>query len=134
MPLKETGPALLEIRLFGPIRISVNGADVTPSLSRRACLVLSILALRRGRPIERWRLAGMVWPESPDATALHNLRQTLNPLRNALGPAKHLLQSVSPRSLLLVNSPRVSVDVWQFDKAIKDGTSASLQEGIGLYN
>jgi predicted ATPase/DNA-binding SARP family transcriptional activator len=133
MSQKETGSPLLDIGLFGSVRISVQGEEVTTSLSRRACLVLAILALREGRPIERWRLAGMVWPESPDATALHNLRQTLSPMRNALGPAKNLLKSVSPRSIMLEKANDVSVDAWRFDQALQVASPSSLQEAIDLY-
>jgi len=127
MSQKETASPLLDIGLFGPVRIRVQGTDVTPALSRRAGLVLAILALRQGKPIERWRLAGMVWPESPDATALHNLRQTLTPLRDILGPASEFLKSVSPRSLVLENTHEVSVDVWEFDNALREATPSSLQ-------
>src|SRR5689334_1841660 len=133
MSQKEPALPLLDIGLFGSVRVAVQGKDVTAFLTRRAALILAILALREGKPIERWRLAGMVWPESPDATALHNLRQTLSPLRNALGAAKDLLKTVSPRSLLLEKAPTVRVDVWQFDEVIREGTQSSLQRAIELH-
>src|SRR5689334_3130388 len=133
MSQKEPALPLLDIGLFGSVRVAVQGKDVTAFLTRRAALILAILALREGKPIERWRLAGMVWPESPDATALHNLRQTLTPIRNALGDAKNLIRPVSPRSLLLEKAAHVSVDVWGFDDAIKTASQPSLQHAIDLY-
>ncbi len=133
MAQKEPATPLLDIGLFGTVRVAVQGRDITALLTRRAALILAILALREGKPIERWRLAGMVWPESPDATALHNLRQTLTPLRNALGPAKDLVKAVSPRSIVLEQTNDVSVDVWQFDLAAEDAQPSSLQRAIDLY-
>lgn len=133
MSQKELVSPVLDIRLFGPLRVFVGGEEVTQRLSKRAAMLLGILALRVGRPIERWRLAGMLWPESPDATALHNLRQTLSPLRNVLAAGEQHLRSVSPRSLVLDKAAPVCVDVWQFDKAIKEGSSSSLQDAIDLY-
>lgn len=125
-------PAALTIRLFGVTDVEIRGE--APQLhSRRAMWLLAILAIRRGRPIERQRLAGMVWPESSDAQALHNLRQTLAGLRRSLGTFGQLIETASPRSMFLRETPEVWVDVVEFDHCCEDGSVASLERGARLY-
>lgn len=107
----------LTVRLFGPTELFTVGGPIRLP-SRRTAWLLAILAMRRGTPIERTALARMVWPDSADAAALHNLRQTLAGLRRALGPAGERLVAVSPRSIALVAGPGVWVDLWAFDDAV----------------
>ena len=78
----------LDIRLFGNAEINVCGAPLPPLHSRRGLWLLAILALNGGKSVSRSKLAGLLWPETDESTALHNLRQTLADLRRALGPLK----------------------------------------------
>ena len=133
MSAKDTGSALLDLRLFGQAEVRVRGLDITGRLSKRAQWLMAILALREGRPIERHRLAGMIWPESTDAAALFNLRQTLASLRKELGEAKGCLQAVSPRSVVLPLSADVRVDVTEFDGCCKTGRPDALARALDLY-
>ena len=84
----------LAIHLFGRMEVIVSGGDVARLPSRRAMWLLGILALRKGQPIERQSLAGIPWPDSSDARALHNLRQTLAGLPRVLGPAGEMIAAV----------------------------------------
>ncbi|MEJ2210981.1 MAG: BTAD domain-containing putative transcriptional regulator [Anaerolineae bacterium] len=50
----------------------------------KARALLAYLAVEADRPHRRDALAGMLWPESPQARARHSLRQALSSLRRAL--------------------------------------------------
>ena len=95
--------------------------------------MLAILALHKGEPFDRGRLAGMLWPESPEAAAQHSFRQALAGLRRLLGPAKGCVTSVSTNAVQLHLSQSVWVDVLEFDNALKDGNTTALERGISLY-
>jgi len=127
----SAGAVKLQIRLFGTPEILCCGAPLPRLHSRRALWLLAILALKPGAAIERSRLAGMLWPDSPDTTALHNLRQTASDLRRALGDAADAIASTSARKLSL-DLTLTDVDVVAFDTAVT-GDSAGLRKAIDLY-
>jgi hypothetical protein len=52
-------------------------------LDRRTAAVLSYLALEGETP--KYKLAGLLWPDSPEATAKNNMRQLLRRLRTTAG-------------------------------------------------
>lgn len=126
-----TTPPLLEIRLFGNPSVMV-GRDATASLTKRAIWLLAILALRKGEAIERGKIAGMLWPDSPDAAALHNLRQTLAAIRRELGEAKDAVFAPTPRTVSL-DSKQASVDLWRFDELCARDGAEELEEALRLH-
>jgi len=88
--------------------------------------------LESGKPIERSVLAGKLWPDSAQSTALHNLRQALTDLRRALGQASGLLVAASPRSIRL-NVDLAEIDVLRFDRECEVGDPQSLERAVELY-
>lgn len=76
--------ARLEISTFGPFRATRDGYPITRFEADAARALLVYLALHAEAPIPRDALAELLWPERPAATSLHNLRQALNRLRNAI--------------------------------------------------
>src|SRR5438876_870693 len=77
----------LVIRLFGSFEAHVHGRPLPRLRTRKGQWLLALLVLRPGEELERDWLAGCLWPESPQARALANLRSSLQDLRRALGPA-----------------------------------------------
>jgi DNA-binding SARP family transcriptional activator/predicted ATPase len=73
----------LEIRLFGGLRIALDGVPLTDFMSQKVPALLAYLALNPG-PQRRDDLAALLWGELPDADARNNLRQALANLRRAL--------------------------------------------------
>lgn len=59
--------ARLEVRLFGPMRVSICGAPMPRLRSRKGLWLLALLALRDGRDVDRGWIAGTLWPESDEA-------------------------------------------------------------------
>jgi len=68
------------LRLLG--RASLQGPKSLP-LERKIAGVLAYLSLEG--PTTRSKLAGLLWPESPESTARNNLAQALRRLRQAAG-------------------------------------------------
>lgn len=72
----------MDIELLGTPRW-VSGPGTPRYLERKTAALLAYLALE-GATV-RWRLAGLLWPESPEATARNNLRQLLRRLKEVAG-------------------------------------------------
>ena len=53
--------------------------------SRQGWRLLALLALRRGRTVDRSFLAGTLWPESREEDAIANLRRELGEGQPAVG-------------------------------------------------
>jgi DNA-binding SARP family transcriptional activator len=122
----------LEIALFGPVSIRVQGADLPPLPSRKGAYLLALLALRHDRDVERNYLAGLFWPDSAQEKALFNLRQTLLRLRQALGSEAWRLGSPSRHTLRLDLRGAV-VDVAAFDAALARSDPAAWRTAVTLY-
>jgi DNA-binding SARP family transcriptional activator len=108
--------APLEITLFGPMQVRVEGQPFPKLRSRKALWLLAILALRDGAPATRERLAFALWPDTQTNTALANLRVVMSDLRNALGAQSQRL--VAPdRGTLALDIQDITIDALEFDRA-----------------
>ena len=122
----------LSIRLFGAFEVRRSGQPLPPLKFRKSRTIFALLALRHGCEVERDWLAGLLWPEAAQAPALHNLRNCLTDLRQALGPEAGRLRSPTPRTLAL-DLTGVSVDVLAFDAALARADPDSLEAAVTLY-
>ncbi|HLK60175.1 MAG TPA: hypothetical protein VKU00_26675, partial [Chthonomonadaceae bacterium] len=122
----------LEIRLFGPMHVRLDGAPLAPLRTRKGLWLLALLTLRAQRQVARSWLAGTLWPESFESDAFANLRRSLYDLHRALGPQAHRLQSADAHTLQL-DLAAAFVDMVAFDQAIVRGDTASLEQAVGLY-
>ena len=75
---------MLQVWLLGQFKIQVQGKPVVLP-ARAAQSLLAFLILTAGTPHRREKIAGMLWPDTPDDTARKNLRHELWRLRKALG-------------------------------------------------
>lgn len=123
----------LEIRLFGSPSVRASGAPLAPLHSRRGLWLLALLALRGGRPLSRSKLAGLLWPDSDETTALQNLRQTLANLRRALGPMADSVVAQADHTLRL-ETGGAFVDALAFDAGLAEGSLSALEHSISLYS
>ncbi|MFP2932895.1 ATP-binding protein [Pyxidicoccus sp. 3LG] len=89
----ETGTRRTRIELLGEARL--RRPDASVPLERRTAGVMAWLALEGPHP--KYRLAGLLWPESSEATARNNMRQLLRRLRLATG--EELVQGADVLSL-----------------------------------
>ncbi|MBI3722288.1 MAG: hypothetical protein HY248_07010, partial [Fimbriimonas ginsengisoli] len=126
-----TGPELC-LCLFGPFEARVSGAPLPRLRTHKGEWLLALLTLRGGGDLERAWLAGLLWPDSPEALAARSLRTSLFDLRQALGPAAGRLRSSTPHTLCL-DLAGAEVDVLAFDEAIAQGDVPALERAVVLY-
>jgi DNA-binding SARP family transcriptional activator len=74
---------MLEIRLLGKFEVQHAGMAVSIP-SRPAQSLFAFLILNAGTSYRREKLAGMLWPDSPEETARDYLRHALWRVRKAL--------------------------------------------------
>ncbi|AIE87470.1 tetratricopeptide repeat protein [Fimbriimonas ginsengisoli] len=115
---------MIELRLFGRYEVTVDGTPLRRLRTHRGHMVLALLGLRLGKPIDRHAIAETVWPYSEPSDALYSLRRTLTDLRQALGTESGAIVSPTPTTLQL-DENRVLVDVREYERLIaRDATGA----------
>jgi DNA-binding SARP family transcriptional activator len=88
--------AKMEISLFGPFQVLLNGAPVTTFESVKVRALLAFLATETNHPQPREHLAALLWPDWPQQSAMSNLRYALADLRKVIGD-----RDAQPRFLLV---------------------------------
>ena len=73
--------ARLECYFLGGVEVRLDGEVITSFESNKVRALLAYLAVEAGRPQRREALAGLIWPEWPQASAMSNLRYALADLR-----------------------------------------------------
>jgi WD40 repeat protein/DNA-binding SARP family transcriptional activator len=76
--------AHLTLSLLGPFRAELDGQPVTGIESNKVRALLAYLAAEADHPHARQALAGLLWPDYTDRSALNNLRSALANLRQAI--------------------------------------------------
>ena len=130
--INSESPPPLAIRLMGAVEIEVHGLPLPRLRSRKGVWLLALLALRKGKPVERDWIAGTLWPDSSQSQALAYLRHCLTELRHALGTEAARLQSPTSQALAL-DLMDAEVDVVTFDLGIQKGDASGLQVAIAAY-
>jgi DNA-binding SARP family transcriptional activator len=69
--------AHLAVALLGHFEVTLDGQPMTHFRTDKMCALLAYLAVEADRVHRREMLAGLSWPEYPEAVARHNLSQTL---------------------------------------------------------
>lgn len=101
----------LNLYLFGPLRMELNGAAVV-SRRRKAQALLAYLAVT-GQPHSRDALATLLWPEFSQSQARANLRRELAELRGLLGEARLVDDRVT---VALNTTPPFALDLTDFQQ------------------
>lgn len=92
--------AHLAISLLGQFEVALDGKALTQLGTDKARALLAYLAVEMEHPHHREMLAGLLWPEYPEAAAHHNLSQALLMLRRAFGEKAASLPEAPPPFLL----------------------------------
>jgi adenylate cyclase len=96
--------------------------------SKKARALLAYLAVENERPHARERLAGMLWSETGDERARHNLRQSLSAIRGSCGPV-----IASQGDLLRLDRNRCTADVIDVKRLSGAETADELRRCLDLY-
>ena len=116
--------AHLTMALMGPFDVALDGKRVTGFQSDKARALLAYLAVEAASPHARHMLAGLLWPDVPDAHALPSLSQALCNLRTILHdhatPAPCFL--ITPHTIQFDPHCDHWVDVAEFGRLVDWGT------------
>jgi len=109
----------LQLRLLGPTQVQLDGQPIAHCADTAQAL-LAYLAMHAGIPCRRTSLAGLLWSDYSQSSALTNLRQALRRLRTAIGDS-----DASPPYLLATRTTIAldpesdySLDVDAFSEAL----------------
>src|SRR4030042_6409969 len=75
----------LSISLLGHLQVRVDGELVTAFESNKVRALLVYLAVEANYPHSREKMAGLLWPDFPERSALGNVRYALSNLRKTIG-------------------------------------------------
>lgn len=117
------------LRLLGPTELVVGDEVVdSPELQKRKRVRQLLALLGVERSVERSRVQGVLWPDSPESGAAANLRTNLRHLLAAIEPARRpgeaafLVRTVGSR-LELAGPAYVTTDVELAEAAIREAES-----------
>lgn len=126
----------MHIRFLGAFHARRADSPLPALSTRKAILVLLVLALRAGRSVDRSYLTGTLWPDSTDTEGAMSLRGVLSKLRTWLGPDAERIESPT-RQTLRLNLENLFVDVLAFDRAVsaweKKGNIENAETAVALY-
>ena len=122
-----------EVRTLGGFAVLRAGAPIDPGSwgSRKARDLLKILISRRGRPIGRGELAGLLWPDEEAANLDARLSVAASLMRKALNPERTTKSVVAAdRERLWLDREAISIDVEDFlDEASRGLAAGDTQAG-----
>jgi DNA-binding SARP family transcriptional activator len=119
----------LELRFLGGLNIHQDGVPLTALKSQKGQALLCYLAVT-GKDYSRSALAGLLWPEMPEANALMNLRKVLDRLKPHVAP--YLL--ITRESIAFDQDASYWLDVVEFEAGIATKADISrLQTAVALY-
>jgi len=116
----------LKIRLLGPVE-AWDGDRKIELGPRKQRLVLAVLALEVGKPVEVARLVDLAWPDDPPRTAPHAIQVCVSGLRAALRGVAGLDIRLHGTGYALATEP-MTVDVHRFRSQLAHARGAADDE------
>lgn len=126
--------ARLVLSFLGPFQATLDGQPASEFESNKVRALLAYLAIEADRPHARESLAGLLWPDYPERSALANLRSALANLRGAIGD-----RTADPPFLLISREAirfNPQSDYWLDTAALQDTAAhpaADLEAAMALY-
>lgn len=132
-PVAKSSRYALEVRLLGTFRLESGGHKILLA-SRPAQSLLAYLMLNAGIAHRREKLAGQLWPDTPEISAHNYLRQALWRIRKALQSAKsaELLQA-DDLSVAFASSGGYLLDAEVLRRAAEGQSADELMQGVRAY-
>lgn len=117
------------LRTLGELSLYGSDRSDDPILANTKPLVLlALLATNPKYSARRDHVAELLWPGSDHSRARRSLRQALFYLSKQVGAA--LIQSDDTSTTLTLDAQRVQVDLWEFDRALRD---EDYEQALGIY-
>jgi adenylate cyclase len=118
----------LRLNVLGPFHAQWSDGESLEVTGKKTQGLLGYLAVESARPHSREQLAGLLWSETGDERARHNLRQALSKIRRSYGP---LISSTG--DTLALDLEQCSVDARDFDALARSKDVADLERCVALY-
>jgi len=118
----------LQLQVLGPFKALWSDGEPVELTNKKARALLAYLAVENERPHARERLAGMLWSETGDERARHNLRQSLSAIRRSCGPV-----IAAEGDLLRLDRNRCTADVIDVKQLSGAETADELRQCLELY-
>ncbi|MFG1908218.1 BTAD domain-containing putative transcriptional regulator [Kribbella sp. NPDC048928] len=114
------GSPEVQVRLFGPVQVTVGGTPVALNGTRLRTLV-AVLAVSAGESVSIETLADRVWGENLPEQIRQSLHAMVFRLRKAIGA--DVLETVGTSYRLTV--PAAGIDVLRFENGLRDAEDAN---------
>jgi TolB-like protein len=118
----------LRLNVLGPFQAQWSDGTPLEVTGKKIQGLLGYLAVESARPHTREQLAALLWSETGDERARHNLRQALSKIRRSYGP---LISSTG--ETLTLDLEQCSVDAREFDQLARSEDVVGLERCIELY-
>jgi TolB-like protein len=118
----------LRLNVLGPFQAQWSDGTPLEVTGKKIQGLLGYLAVESARPHTREQMAALLWSETGDERARHNLRQALSKIRRSYGP---LISSAG--ETLALDLEQCSVDVREFDQLARSEDVVGLERCIELY-
>jgi DNA-binding SARP family transcriptional activator/TolB-like protein len=137
----------LNIHLFGPFRVFVDGVQIDDQSwgRRKSKTLVKLLALQparqSSRQMHREELIELLWPEVDSEQGLNNLHKALHAARRALEPGLSAgtpsrFLSMRDQLVMLQSAEEICVDVFEFEtranEALKTGRRDLIEAALSL--
>lgn len=120
----------LKISLLGSFRVALDNQPVTGFEYNKVRALLAYLAVEGDTSHSRGKLAGLLWPDMPETTALSNLRYALADLRTVIGDraAQPAYLKISRQNIQFNTSSHTWLDVRAMEALIEtsEGSTSDL--------
>lgn len=119
---------MLRLNVLGPFEVQWTDGEPVGLTTKKAQALLAYLAVERARPQTRDHLATLLWANTGDERARHNLRQALSKIRRCC-------DSVVKTSddCLAINPADCTVDVIEFERLVNSDDPDELRQCLNLY-
>ena len=119
----------MEFRLLGPLEVLDDDGAPIPLGGKRPRALLTLLLLNANDVVSTDRLVDGVWGDQPPASAQSALQVHVHALRKALGADRIVTQAPG----YLVRAEPEELDVDRFERLVKSGSAADLEQALGLW-
>lgn len=117
----------LQLKLLGEFRVTAGDAEL-PLSGKKTRALLAYLALAEGEVLTREHLATLLWAETGDERARHNLRQELSKIRRSC------TDLVVAEGEQLRLTERCNTDVGEIRRLLSSPDLEDLSTAVALYS
>jgi DNA-binding SARP family transcriptional activator len=119
---------MLQFSVLGRFEARWSDGEPADLTTKKAQALLAYLAVERARPHTRDQLATMLWADTGDERARHNLRQALSKIRRCCDSVV-----TASGDCLAIDPAGCTVDVIEFEHLAKSDDPDELRQCLDLY-